>query len=276
MKQENFRNITLFFVGTQFLNGFALSSTLPENNKTKINIISAQQTDTSDRLDNIESKLTGNLELDGPDLRLGINDSVGVGTKPEQRALTHGAGDKLIINKDGDFEGETEIQSRLRVTKNLDVLGTDLTLGKGGQRDVGSRTGQRALVHLQNDTLILNYAGDFEGGTRVQSRLAVSNSMDVEGVDLTLGKGAARDVGSNTAQRALVHGNNDVLIVNYNGDFEGGTKVSSDLTVTGTVYGNISSHVCSWTSTTTCSGNQYMKGYNSSTNQLYCCNFNSP
>ena len=57
---------------------------------------------------------------------------------------------------------------------NLDVRGvihngaSDFILGKYDGRDQGSKTRNRALVHLQNDELHINFNGDFEGGTVIQ------------------------------------------------------------------------------------------------------------
>jgi len=120
------------------------------------------------------------------------------------------------------------------VSQNLNVKGSDISLGTNDGRPIGSKPYQRALVHFTDDKLILNYEGDFEGGTFVNSDLTVTGFvLNHNGADFRLGLSDGRAIGSKPLQRALVHGNNDQLILNYGYDFEGGTIVNSDLTVTG-------------------------------------------
>ena len=47
----------------------------------------------------------------------------------------------------------------------------------------------------------------------------------IGGSDFTLGKFDGKNQGTNTAQRAMVHGTNDDLLINFEGDFEGGVKI---------------------------------------------------
>jgi len=118
----------------------------------------------------------------------------------------------------------------------------ELKLGITGpfNRNIGQKEQQRALVHFTDDQLIINYDGDFEGGTIIDSDLTVNggifaSSLSFKGNDITLGTGGSRDVGQKTEQRALVHFNNDRLIINYDGDFEGGTLIDSNLAVNGKI-----------------------------------------
>ncbi len=121
-----------------------------------------------------------------------------------------------------------------QINGNLTVTGSDIKLGTNDGRPTGTKKAQRALVHFHNDELILNYDGDFEGGTRVQSNLTVGGfSLNHNGADFRLGLNDGRDIGEKTLQRALVHGGNDELFLNFGGDFEGATHVQSDLTVEG-------------------------------------------
>ena len=53
----------------------------------------------------------------------------------------------------------------LTIGCTLSVQGSDFVIGTNDGRSAGSTTTQRALVHGLNDTLHLNYLGDFEGGT---------------------------------------------------------------------------------------------------------------
>ncbi len=61
-------------------------------------------------------------------------------------------------------------------------------------------------------------------------------TLEHQGADFVLGTNDGRNKGSKTSQRALVHGGNDELIINYNGDFEGGVVVQGpSLKVTGSL-----------------------------------------
>lgn len=54
--------------------------------------------------------INGHAEVQGADLKLGLNDGRDKGAKPHQRALVHLTEDRLIMNYDGDFEGGTVVQ----------------------------------------------------------------------------------------------------------------------------------------------------------------------
>ena len=58
---------------------------------------------------------------------------------------------------------------------------------------------------------------------------ANSCNPSFNGSDLNLGLKDGRPIGTRPAQRALVHDINDVLIINYDGDFEGGVRVDSKI-----------------------------------------------
>lgn len=59
-------------------------------------------------------------------------------------------------------------------TDKLNNTGFDLTLGSGDQVSRGNSGSSRALVKINNSKLFINYAGDFTGGTVVDSSLSVS------------------------------------------------------------------------------------------------------
>ena len=61
--------------------------------------------------------------------------------------------------------------------------------------------------------------------------------MKVRGSVIRLGLDDGRDIGDRTNQRALMHGGDDTLHINYRSDFEGGTIIGSNLTVDGTITG---------------------------------------
>jgi hypothetical protein len=61
----------------------------------------------------------------------------------------------------------------------------------------------------------------------VAGSTAVKGVLYVHGADLSLGKGDGRAQGNLLDQRALVHGDTDILWLNYGGDFEGGTQIGN-------------------------------------------------
>ena len=76
--------------------------------------------------------IAGNVSFGGADLVLGTNDGRGVGNRPSQRALVHEAGDALVVNYGGDFEGGVRVDSNVNVggelsTSTLKVNGQDIT-----------------------------------------------------------------------------------------------------------------------------------------------------
>jgi hypothetical protein len=60
--------------------------------------------------------------------------------------------------------------------------------------------------------------------------LTIGGTLSVQGSDFVIGTNDGRSVGSTTTQRALVHGLNDTLHLNYQGDFEGGTVIGGPTT----------------------------------------------
>ncbi len=123
-----------------------------------------------------------NLEIPGSDILLGTDDGRPIGEKPLQRALVHGNEDELFVNYNADFEGGTIINSDLTVTGlSLKHQGWDFQLGLNDTRSIGDKPLQRAMVHWVNDQLILNFDGDFEGGTRIASTLEIADNTSVNG-----------------------------------------------------------------------------------------------
>lgn len=66
-------------------------------------------------------------------------------------------------------------------------------------------------------------------------------ALEHQGADFRLGTNDGRNIGVKTNQRALVHNfnNDDVLVVNYEGDFEGGVRIDGPL-VFGPTYQTVS------------------------------------
>jgi hypothetical protein len=71
-----------------------------------------------------------------------------------------------------DVNGTALVRSTL-TARTIKVSGTDFVLGSGGTRSIGTKTSQRALVHGNDDVLVINYAGDFEGGLRIHGTKSV-------------------------------------------------------------------------------------------------------
>ena len=90
-----------------------------------------------------------------------------------------------MLNYDGDFEDGVEVHSDLRVSGKLNVSqgitskGSDFVMGLNDGKTQGTKLGQRAMVHDGSDALILNYGGDFEGGTLIQSNLSTTGNIYV-------------------------------------------------------------------------------------------------
>ncbi len=57
--------------------------------------------------------------------------------------------------------------------------------------------------------------------------------LSVAGSDFALGTNSGREIGEKTRQRALVHFENDQLWLNFDNDFEGGTKIGSPVEIFG-------------------------------------------
>jgi hypothetical protein len=99
-------------------------------------------------------------------------------------------------------------------------------------RPTGER---RALVHGSNDELVVNYADDYPGGVTIGGEIHIpgrikENKLHLEGTDLILDHPDRRSA-RRGERRALVHGFNDELILNYSDDYPGGTVVHGDFEV---------------------------------------------
>ena len=119
----------------------------------------------------------------------------------------------LNLNENGNMAVGGTISSG----SDLLVSGSDIAMAYTPRGDGG-----RALVHDWNDTLTLNYSGDFSGGTRIQSTLSVWGQTTIAG-DLNVDRvinAAGLNVGSckiNTRSEDTTPGQTDC---------EGGTITS--------------------------------------------------
>ena len=114
----------------------------------------------------------------------------------------HIAGDGGLVVEGPTALGATTINEELvHKGSTLRLEGSEVRLGTNDDRDRGDRTEQRALVHLEDDALSVNFRGDFEGGT-VFSSPNGSTNLFVSGAN-----GGNVGVGtSNPASRLEVEG----------------------------------------------------------------------
>jgi hypothetical protein len=89
---------------------------------------------------------------------------------------------RLYISPSGNVGiGTANPLITLDVNGYIQVQGSDFKLGTNDGRPIGSKTNQRALVHNLNDTLYINYQGDFEGGTVIDSNTLINGNLNVGG-----------------------------------------------------------------------------------------------
>lgn len=129
------------------------------------------------------------------------------------------------------FNGAT-VEIDATFTKSIS---TDYKLDHPGRRRSGGGE-RRALVHDFEDGLTVNWANDYPGGVTVNNlRTArgfnngdwldvASRIVKVTGTDLMLDS-PGRRANRTAFRRAVVHGWNDTLTLNYNRDYPGGVLV---------------------------------------------------
>jgi hypothetical protein len=108
----------------------------------------------------------------------------------------------------------------------------DLKLDAASRR---SSTGgeRRALVHGFNDELVLNWADDYPGGVVIRGEVGIPGKikqghLHLESTDLHLDHPDRRST-TGGDRRALVHGFNDELVLNWAGDYPNGVVCHGDL-----------------------------------------------
>lgn len=88
--------------------------------------------------------------------------------------------------------GNVEISGTLSAAGNLSAGGFDFRLGYADQSSRGNSGLSRALVKDSEAKLVINYAGDFPGGTEVQGAgLTVKGRLNVEGLASATGRNLA-------------------------------------------------------------------------------------
>jgi hypothetical protein len=121
-------------------------------------------------------------------------------------------------NRDGNLN-----VSSLTSTGGITNGGFDFILGNIDQSARGNSNNSRALVKDSAATLVLNYAGDFTGGVRVDSIMSFSSTVTINGggggTALRLNNGGDLQLfnGANNGSAILYCDNNNEL--RTNGDF---------------------------------------------------------
>ena len=96
------------------------------------------------------------------------------------------------VSATGDLQADGNVTVGQDLTVNgsalirggLSINGTDLALGVNNDRGAGNRVYQRALVHNTADRLFVNFEGDFEGGTVMDSNVNVTGTLNANGLQV--------------------------------------------------------------------------------------------
>ncbi len=110
----------------------------------------------------------------------------------------------------------------------------DIKLDAAARRSSNSGE-RRALVHGFNDELVVNYNSDYPGGATINGEVRIpdkikQNHVRLESTDLHINHPDRRSTPSGD-RRAVVHGFNDELVLNFNKDYPGGVAVHGHLNV---------------------------------------------
>jgi len=153
----------------------------------------------------------------------------------------------MVFNVDGKqvYSGNVPVYNGLfRVVLDLEDKGIDWTAGETKYLEVIVDREQLspseplyAYPYAINSHLLegatKEYFLDISGSTQTkQGNLNIGGNLSVggaqfehKGYNFLLGTNDGRVKGNKQSQRALVHGDNDELFINYNTDFEGGVKI---------------------------------------------------
>ncbi|WP_240668964.1 hypothetical protein [Flavobacterium columnare] len=149
--------------------------------------------------------------------------NVGIGTlTPSQ---------KFEVNGNIIFDNQSSVYTHIKIGHNAnDNIITDNTKEKHYGGGYFFRVHNEATIpHKYIDALLIGENGNVGiGGKSSNNKLEVHGNTSIGGADLKLGMGDGQDQGKILNQRALVHGSNDELWVNYMSDFEGGTRIGQN------------------------------------------------
>lgn len=150
----------------------------------------------------------------------------------------------------------------------------DLKLDAPSRRS--STSGERrALVHGFNDELVVNYADDYPGGVTIRGEIGIpdkikQNHLRLESHDLHLDHPDRRSSDSG-ARRALVHGFNDELVLNWAKDYPGGTVSHGNFEIQKSSTLRMRNYAGDVTATLDSSGNIFLGG-NETDGDVFCLN----
>ncbi len=142
----------------------------------------------------------------------------------------------LAVSGATQLTGATTVDGALTANGAISNANGDVNIADG-LNVTGSVSNSAGDVTLNDNTAIVGNLS-LTGNVSNPNAFAVSvaDDLEVTGTVISLGRNDGRPIGVNTAQRALVHGSpSDTLVVNYNGDFEGGTQINGNVVATGSV-----------------------------------------
>lgn len=130
-----------------------------------------------------------------------------------------GTGTALSVTNNATIGGT------LGVTGGVTNGGFDFVLGNADQSTRGNSGSSRALVKSSGNILTVNFANDFTGGVLVDSILTVG------GFECRVGTNDQSSRGNTGDSRALFKDLFGALAINKGGDFYGGVRIDSTLSV---------------------------------------------
>jgi hypothetical protein len=177
--------------------------------------------------------------------------------------LNIGQGDGISVSADSiavnntviRTSGNQTIDGTLLVTSNIINGGFDFCLGTSDQSTRGNSGSSRALVKDASSTLVLNYAGDFTGGVRIDSSVFAPIYYDINNTGYYLNPASTSSLNSINLNGTLSLNNGSVTsgdalaILNggdlrlYNSENAGSSRLYCDTNGVINVDGNITTGV---------------------------------
>ncbi|WP_240601642.1 hypothetical protein [Flavobacterium columnare] len=154
-----------------------------------------------------------------PRISILTNGDTGIGTlTPSQ---------KLEVNGNAIFDNQSSNHTHIKIGHDAnDNIISDNSNEKHYGGGYFFRVHNQTIPHKYIDALLIGENGNVGiGGKSSDNKFEVYGNTSIGGADLKLGMSDGQDQGKILDQRALVHGNNDELWVNYMSDFEGGTRI---------------------------------------------------
>lgn len=141
-------------------------------------------------------------------------------------------------------------QNAVGIEGQLQIEGSDIHLDFAERRSAENGAAyRRAMVHNNEDHLVVNFADDYlgvdingarAGGISLNGRTEIGGQLLVNSTDIHLNSQRRRDPDNDAPyRRALVHGSDDELIVNFSSDYNGVTinaRDNSAIKLNGTTF----------------------------------------